>query len=334
MESVSDSAECSVLPVLGIDIARRKMDVAVRAKGRTGAFKFKTFANEVAGFSALAAWLAGHGLKIVHAVMEATGSDGEALAVWLTDAGHRVSVINPAQIKGFGQSLLVRNKTDKADSRMIALFGEAHRPPPWQPPAPEVRQLQAWVRRLIALQDLKTQEDNRLPTANAVVQPSIQSIIAVLTNEIYTVKQRIRDHFNQHPGLKAQADLLDSIPGIGEATIASLLAFLGDVSRFAHAKQLAAFAGLTPRQFQSGSSVRGATHLSKAGNPWLRRALYMPALTAVRHNPLIKAFYLRLRANGKPAKSALAACMRKLLHIIFGVLKSQTPFNPNHPLPS
>ena len=329
----SDLASASaVLPVLGIDIARRKFDVALRATAGSGAFKFKAFANAVSGFEALAAWLAAQGIETVHAVMEATGSDGEALAVWLTDAGHPVSVINPAQIKGFGQSLMVRNKTDKADSRVIALFGEAHRPEPWQPPALEVRQLQAWVRRLIALQDLKQQEENRLPTANVVVKPSIESIVAVLTKEIEGVKQRIRDHFDQHPGLKAQADLLDSIPGIGEATIASLLAFMGDINRFHHAKQLAAFAGLTPRQCQSGSSVRGTTHLTKAGNPLLRRALYMPALVGLRHNPMIKAFYLRLRANGKPAKSALAACMRKLLHIVFGVLKSQTPFNPNHRL--
>lgn len=329
-----DSAVSVALPVLGIDIARRKFDVAVRAKAGSGAFKFKTFANEISGFTALLAWLAAQGIETVHAVMEATGSDGETLAVWLTDAGHRVSVINPAQIKGFGQSLLVRNKTDKADSRVIALFGEAHRPDAWQPPALEVRQLQAWVRRLAALQDLKNQEDNRLPTANAVVKPSIKSILSVLEQEIEVVRQRIRDHFDQHPGLKAQADLLDSIPGIGEATIASLLAFMGDVSRFTHAKQLAAFAGLTPRQFQSGSSVKGATHLTKAGNPLLRKALYMPAIVAMRYNPLIKAFYQRLRNNGKPPKSALAACMRKLLHIVFGVLKSQTPFNPNHALAS
>lgn len=328
----SDSADSAVLAVIGIDIARCKFDVAVRAKGHAGAFKFKILANTPAGFAVLTALLAAQGITRVHAVMEATGSDGEALAVWLSDTGHRVSIINPAQIKGFGQSLMVRNKTDKVDSRVIALFGEAHRPDAWQPPALEVRQLQAWVRRLIALQDLKQQEENRLPTANTVVKPSIESIVAVLTKEIEAVKQRIRDHFDQHPGLKAQADLLDSIPGIGENTIASLLAFMGEVSRFTHAKQLAAFAGLTPRQCQSGSSVRGATHLTKAGNPLLRRALYMPALVAMRHNPLIKTFYLRLRANGKPAKSALAACMRKLLHIVFGVLKSQKPFNPNHRL--
>ena len=325
MESVE------VLPVLGIDIARAKFDVAFRVKAG-GAFKYKAFANHPSGFAALATWLSSHGVDLVHAVMEATGSDGEALAIWLTDAGHSVSVVNPAQIRGFGQSLLTRNKTDRADSRVIALFGEAHRPPAWQPPALEIRQLQAWVRRLIALQDLKQQEDNRLPTAHEAVKPSIESIIAVLEKEIEAVKQRIRDHFDQHPGLKAQHDLLDSIPGIGAATIASLLAFMGDLARFDHAKQLAAFAGLTPRQFQSGSSVRGITRLTKAGNPLLRKALYMPALVAMRHNPIIKAFYQRLRNNGKPAKSALAACMRKLLHIVFGVLKSQQPFNPNHGL--
>ena len=311
--------------ILGIDIARRKFDVALRVAGK---FKYKTFDNDNRGYATLGTWLAGHGVDRVHACLEATGSDGEALALWLVDAGHQVSVVNPAQIKGFAQSLLTRNKTDKADSRVIALFCAAHQPEAWTPPAPEIRQLQAWVRRLVALHDLRQQEDNRLATALPEVQQSIQSVIAVLDREIEAVRQRIRDHFDQHPGLRQQRELLDSIPGIGEATIASLLAFVGDFRRFTHAKQLAAFAGLTPRQFQSGSSVRGVTRLSKAGNPLLRRALYMPALTAIRYNPAIKAFYQRLRAKGKPAKSAIAACMRKLLHIVYGVLKSQQPFDP------
>lgn len=315
--------------ILGIDIARRKFDVALRLAGK---FKYKSFDNDARGFAALGIWLSGHDLSAVQACLEATGSDGEALALWLVDAGHRVSVVNPAQVRGFAQSLLARNKTDKADSRVIALFCQAHRPEAWVPPAPEIRQLQAWVRRLVALQDLRQQEDNRLATALAEVQPSIRSVMAVLDREIAAVRQRIRDHFDQHPGLRQQRELLDSIPGIGEATIASLLAFLGNLDRFDHAKQLAAFAGLTPRQFHSGSSVRGASRLTKAGNPLLRRALYMPALTAIRHNPVIKAFYQRLRAAGKPAKSAIAACMRKLLHIVYGVLKSQQPFNPSKAL--
>jgi transposase len=310
--------------ILGIDIARRKFDVALQVAGK---FKYKSFSNDQSGFTALSSWLDGHGARSVHACLEATGSDGEALALWLVDASHRVSVVNPAQIKGFAQSLLARNKTDRVDSRIIALFCQAHQPPAWVPPPLEIRQLQAWVRRLVALQDLRQQEDNRLGTASAEVAASIHSVIAVLDREIAAVRQRIRDHFDQHPGLRQQRDLLDSIPGIGEATISSLLAFIGDIQRFSHAKQLAAFAGLTPRQVQSGSSVHGLTRITKAGNPLMRRALFMPAIVAVRHNPAIKAFYQRLRAAGKSGRSAIVACMRKLLHIVFGVLKSQQPFD-------
>lgn len=311
--------------VLGIDIARRKFDVALRVAGK---LKFKTFSNQTSGFAALSAWMAGHKVERVHACLEATGSDGEAVAIYLIDQGHRVSIVNPAQIRGFAQSLMSRNKTDRADSRVIALFCEAHRPPLWTPPPTEVRQLQAWVRRLVALQDLRQQESNRLDTSPDEVVASIRSIIDVLDKEIATVRQRIHDHFDQHPGLRQQRDLLESIPGVGENTIASLLAFIGDITRFSHAKQLAAFAGLTPRQYESGISVRAPTRLSKAGNPLLRRALYMPALVAIRYNPIIKAFYDRLRKAGKAPKSAIAACMRKLLHIAYGILKSKMPFNP------
>lgn len=315
--------------ILGIDIARRKFDVALQIGGK---FKYKSFNNDHAGFGALSAWLAGHGVERVHACLEATGSDGEALALWLVDAGHQVSVVNPAQIKGFAQSLLTRNKTDRVDSRIIALFCRAHQPPQWVPPPLEVRQLQAWVRRLVALQDLRQQEDNRLGTASPEVTPSIQSVIAMLDAEIEAVRKRIHDHFGQHPGLRQQRDLLDSIPGIGEATAASLLAFIGDIQRFTHAKQLAAFAGLTPRQMQSGSSVHGQSRITKTGNPLIRRALFMPAVVASQHNPAIKAFYRRLRDAGKSGKSAITACMRKLLHIAFGVLKSQQPFDPHKAL--
>ena len=317
--------------ILGIDIARRKFDVALQLAGK---FKYKSFGNDAAGFAALASWLARHGTDAVHACLEATGSDGEALALWLVDAGHRVSIVNPAQIKGFAQSLMARNKTDRVDSRIIALFCQAHQPPAWVPPPLEIRQLQAWVRRLVALQDLRQQENNRLGTASDEVATSIHSVIAVLDQEIEAVRQRIRDHFDQHPGLRQQRDLLDSIPGIGEATIASLLAFIGDIQRFSHAKQLAAFAGLTPRQVQSGSSVHRYSRITKAGNPLIRKALFMPAVVAAHHNPVIKAFYQRLRAAGKSGKSAITACMRKLLHIVFGILKSQTPFDPNKALAS
>ncbi|MGH3627018.1 MAG: IS110 family transposase, partial [Sciscionella sp.] len=139
----------------------------------------------------------------------------------------------------------------------------------------------------------------------------------------------IKDHIDRHPDLKNKSELLRSIPGVGETTLASILAYLPDTSLFKSAKQVAAWIGLNPRQHQSGSSVRGRTFLAKTGHATLRKALYMPALVACRYNPVLKAFYERLVAAGKNRKAAVCAVMRKLVHMIFGVLKHQQPFNPN-----
>jgi transposase len=142
------------------------------------------------------------------------------------------------------------------------------------------------------------------------------------------LKEQIRDHIDGHPGLRKQARLLETIPGVGEATIAQLLAVVGDLARFKSARQLAAFLGLTPRQHQSGSSVRGKTRMAKMGHAQLRKALFFPAIVATRFNPLVRAFAQRLAQAGKPKMAIVGAAMRKLVHIIFGVLKSGRPFDP------
>jgi transposase len=140
---------------------------------------------------------------------------------------------------------------------------------------------------------------------------------------------------DSHPHLKAQRDLLTSIPGIAETTATVILAEIRDLDTFDSADQLAAFAGLTPHEFSSGSSVHGKPRLSKIGNSRLRKALYMPAVVACRHNPFIRAFCDRLLAKGKSKMSMVGAAMHKLLRQAFGVLKSQKPFDPNFlPLPS
>lgn len=153
-------------------------------------------------------------------------------------------------------------------------------------------------------------------------------MLATIKAEIKTVETMIHDHIDRHHDLRDQAALLDSIPGIGKATISRLLAFIGDVQRFDHAKALAAFVGLNPTVHQSGSSVRGKPHLSKKGNAVIRRALYMPAIVARRYNPVIKAFADRLQKAGKPNRVIIGALMAELLHIIYGVLKSGMPFDP------
>jgi transposase len=311
--------------ILGIDVSKRKFDVALLKDGK---FKTKVFDNTDQGFVALSDWLGRHGAGRVHACLEATGRYGEALATALFDAGHRVSIVNPAQVKGFGMSELTRTKTDKADARLIARFCTAHQPPPWQPAPAHVRDLQAWVRRLDSLLDLKQQELNRLDTAFDVVRPSIHAVVATLDSQIAEVRRLIRDHIDRHPDLRDKQRLLQSIPGVGEATIAQVLAFFGEVSRFAKAKQLAAFIGVNPRQHLSGSSVTTKTRLSKTGAANLRRMLYMPAIVAMTHNPIVKAFCQRLKRAGKPVMAIIGAVMRKLVHIIYGVLKSRRPFDP------
>jgi len=238
-------------------------------------------------------------------------------------------VVNPARVKGFAQSELSRTKTDKADAQLIARFCSAMQPEPWQPLAPEVKELQSLVRRLEALNDMLNQERNRLETADDIVKDSIERVITHLEQEIKATRKLINNHINHHPDLRGKRDLLESIPGIGPTTSAMILSEFGDVSRFRDAGQMASFCGLTPRHRQSGSSVRGRSMISKTGSSRIRKALFMPALAAMRYNPAIEAFRARLRDNGKHPMVIVCAIMRKLIHLAFGVLKSGRPFDPS-----
>lgn len=315
-------------PILGIDISKAKFDVALLIKGKVK--KTKVFDNTPTGFNTLSSWLIKQDIVHLQACMEATGIYGDDLAIYLVDQGFVVSVVNPAQVKSFGGAQLNRVKTDKADAKLIAQFCASMQPAPWLPPPLPVRELQALVQRLAALQQMEQQEQNRFESAAAVIQPSVQTVLTTIKAEIKAVEQLIRDHIDRHPDLKDQSDLLDSIPGLGDATIARLLAFVGDVKRFNNAKALAAFVGLNPTVFESGSSVRGKSRLSKKGNATIRRALYMPAIVARRYNPIIKTFAQRLKNAGKSNMLIIGAVMRKLLHIIYGVLKSGKPFDANY----
>jgi len=305
---------------LGIDIAKATFAVALlTADGRV---RHKSCANTPAGFRDLATWLQRQHVTTVHACLEATGTYGDALATWLHDAGHVVSVVNPAIMHAYARTQLTRSKTDRLDAELIARFTATQPPPAWTPPAPEIRQLQALVRRLDALQGMRTQELNRLEAGVAVaeVRASIEAVLAQLDAQIAHVKQLIRDHLDRHPRLRAQRALLVTIPGIGETTAAVLIAELFD-KPYTRARQAAAFAGLVPRIVESGT-LRGRSRLSKIGPGRLRKALYLPAVAALRCNPTIRAVRARLQAAGKPPMVIIGAAMRKLIHLAFGVLKS------------
>jgi transposase len=313
------------LIAVGIDIAKAHFDAA--RLGADGKYKHKRFDNTPGGFALFADWLAGFGPEPAHLCMEATGAYSLPLAEFLAARGFHVSVVNPAKIAAFGKSELSRAKTDKADAKLIARYALAMRPEAWVPPPPDIRELQTLLRRLEHLLEMQRMEQNREDTAAPAVAGSIRAVLATLEQEIQAVREAIRRHVDNHPDLKRRAGLLQSIPGVGLATAAWLLTLLGEHRRFDSAKQAVAFAGLAPRLRQSGKWA-GQTRLSKTGDPMLRKALYMPMLSALTFNPAIRAFCQRLKANGKSGKSYVCAAMRKLIHIAFAILKSGRPFDP------
>jgi len=273
--------------VLGIDIAKQKFDVALLVEGKT---KHKTCKNSAEGFETLMLWLEKQGIQKVHACLEATGNYGEDLAIYLHDAGHIVSIVNPARIKGFAQSELIRTKTDKLDAALIARFCLAMKPGPWGPPTPAIRSLRALVRRVDSLIDMRSQEKNRVSTAHKSVLFLIKEHIAYLDREIERIRQQIAGLIEQDPNLKRRKELLDSIPALGKATIPHILAELDDLEKFNHVRELVAFLGLAPKETLSGSSIKGKPRLCKIGHARLRKALYMPALVSIQCNPVMLTF--------------------------------------------
>lgn len=316
--------EAMLEAILGIDIAKKKFDVALISAGKT---LLRQFDNSPKGFKLLQGWLMSLHIERVRACMEATGTYGEALAEFLYANNHRVSVVNPLRIKGYANADLKRNKTDPADARLIADFCLVKDPDDWHPMSAEAKHLQALTRRIEALEQMLVAEKNRLDVAPLEVRPSVKRIIKTLETEIRNVHRLIKEHIDDNPEMKQQNDLLLTIPGIGQKTSQLLLSEV-EFRKYTSARAVAAQAGLTPRKDQSGTSLN-RTRLSKVGNVRIRKALYFPAMVAMKHNQTIKEFASRLSQLGKTPMQVICAAMRKLLHIAFGVIKNNRPFDPN-----
>lgn len=313
-------------PVLGIDISKKTFDVALL---RGEKFKHKKFRNNPAGFEDVSAWLKRFDVEQLHACMEATSSYGEALAEYLYTSGFQVSIVNPARIKGFAQSELMRTKTDKSDASLIARFCLAMSPSLWKPEPQEIKLLRDLTRRYESLIEMRQQEVNRLDVSRKELHSDIKKHIAYLDKSIADTKKRINNHIDDNPDLKDKKELLETIPGVGDATIHVVLSEFSDIDRFDTAKHLASFIGLAPRHRMSGSSVRGRSAMSKIGNAQVRKSFFMPALVAMKYNPVLIDLKARLLKAGKPKMLIVGAAMRKLIHIIYGVLKNKQPFDPN-----
>jgi transposase len=321
---------------LGIDVSKAKLDCTLLLDGNTLRGRSKVVRNNPAGFVELLEWVqrqAKLDATQLIAAMEPTGVYHQALALALYEAGVKVVVVNPGQLRKFAEGLAVRTKTDAKDSLMLARYAQQPECIVWQPAPLEVRQLQALIARLETVQTELRRELNRREAAQLgndpqLVQSSISDAIAFWTSEQDKLQKAIDEHIDRHPGLKAERDRLLTIPAVGPKTANRMLCVLA-ARRFQCASQLAAFIGITPIEHQSGSSVRGRARMSKWGDPRIRAALYMAAVVAIRHNPDVRALYERLLQRGKAKMSALCAAMRKLVHICFGVFKNQQDYRPH-----
>lgn len=315
--------------ILGIDISKDHFDACLIHGGKE---KYRKFTNNASGFGKLTAFLVKELVSDLHVCMESTGRFYEALANHMASAGHKVSVVNPKCIKGYAQSELQRSKTDKKDAGVIARFCRAQAPRLWQPHPPEVRELQEVVRYIESVKDNIHQEERRLESGltSETVKTAIRDHVNELKARLASLKQWLIQHTKKHKRLRKHYELLTSIIGIGETSAFTYLAEIGYSDQFRQTRQLESYCGLAPRQYQSGSSIRAKDRISKIGNSHMRKALYMPALAARDHNPVLRSFAHRLQEAGKPPKVIICAVMRKLLRIMYAVVTSNTPFDQHY----
>jgi transposase len=317
---------------LGIDVSKAKLDCML-LESSSQKKKSKVVPNSAAGFKQLLDWLAKQGAADVHVVMEPTGVYHENCALALTDAGLRLSLVNPARIRDYAKATGFKNKTDKMDSSVLAQFGWKENPAVWEPPSQEARTLKALLVRRDAVAEDVQREKNRKEKAESTSTPnlimrSIDDAIMFLEAELAKLEAMIDDHIGGNPDLKETRRLLETIPGVGPR-VSSHITSLFAAKKFERAENLSSYLGLAPVFKESGTSVKGKPQMSKEGPSHLRKLLYMPAVSATRCNPQVKAMYERLLARGKPKMSAIGAAMRKLAHLCFGVVQSGKPYDRN-----
>lgn len=306
----------------GIDVSKASLDVCVLP-----AEQACSFANDAAGHAGLCRWLRERAVRLV--VLEATGGYERACAAAVCLSGCSVMVINPRQAREFARSQGQLAKTDRLDARLLAQLAQVLDQSPKRerllhtPPDAARAELEARVDRRRQLIEMRVAETHRLDRASAGVRKSIQQIIKALDRQIEEIDHHIDTHLRTHHGIERA--LLDSVTGVGPGTIATLIAALPELGCIS-GRQISALVGVAPFNCDSGRH-RGHRHIW-GGRAQVRAALYMASLSAVRFNPVLKTFYQRLLAQGKPKKLALVACMHKLLLILNAIMRDRKPWNP------
>jgi transposase len=324
------------LTLVGIDIAARTLAVAI-AHGDAPPAPAVTLANDPDGWQALLAALVAQGSApaATLVIMEATGSYWQGLAMALHTAGWGVSVVPPASVRDHARARLRRAKTDALDAALLVDYARRQQPARWTPPPPEIDALQLLLRQRDDLVAMRTQTRNRqhalaqLPTVPVEAQQPLVALARVLAEQIAALDAAINERAAATVTLAGEMARLQTITGVGMLTAAVVLTETRPLRGNVTPRQAVAFAGLDPAPHESGTSVRGARHMSKTGNARLRRAVYMAALAASRYNPVLKGFYARLRARGKRPRVALVAVARKLLALMVTLLIHERDFDPD-----
>jgi transposase len=320
--------------ILGIDIAKDKFDVNLRLLEIAEPRWEASFSNNPKGFKALHHWLAKNGPRSsapVHACLESTSRYGDALAQFLHQEGYQVSLVNPRRTRHYADSQLTRTVNDTIDARLIADFCASQRETLalWEPLSPEHRQLRDLTRARHALVEDRERFANMLESATGLARQTFLKQVRQLDRQVKALDQAIQQFVQLVPPLHQQVALADSVQGVGFITAATVIAELPPLDKIPQAAQAVALFGLDPIQKSSGSSVHTKGRLSRMGSRRGRKALYMPALVALRCNPLIRALGQRLQHKGRSGKYIIVAAMRKLLRLIYGVVKHRRPFDPN-----
>lgn len=320
-----NKSDTTFLPC-GIEVSCKTLVVDLAGKAP------REFPNTPAGHRALLTWLRRASLPL-RVCMEATGLYGLDLALHLAAARIPLQVANPRSVRNFARALMQRSKTDPLDAVVLREYAARMPFEPWLPPSPTALQLIAVARRIEALTGMIAAEKNRLHAASLsralpdLVRHDVRRSIQSLERAVERLTREVLLFIADNPDVARCTALLVSIPGIGTRSAIQLLAELLHLGPDADVRQWVAYAGLDPHEHSSGTSVARKPRVSKAGNAHLRRALYMPALVATRHEPHLRGFYQHLLERGKTKLQALVAVMRKLLHAIFGMFKHNTPYD-------
>lgn len=314
---------------VGVDVSARTFDVVVFEQGKfSKPVRHRHHPDDYGRFIAQL-----RTLRPAHIVMEATGVYYLDLAVALSEAGMPVSVINPKSSKHFAQLKLQNSKTDGIDAALLAEYGARMQPRHWSPPEPSRQALRSLGRQINRLIGARTQAKNRLHAMRATrATPQVliddeSEAIAMLERRIERLREAAQALLNELPELKRMHAHCCAAKGIGEATALALLAELCVLPQDMKSAQVSRHAGLDVRLHQSGSSVARKARISKAGNAYLRSALYMPVMSAVRFDPNARAFYEALIARGKTKLQAQVAVMRKYLTGVWACIRTDSPFN-------